>query len=142
MAREETQKTIDGEEYTFYKMKATTSLRLLTRLFKIVGAPAGAAINGISTDDIKGVLDKEINIGDMVTSLCDRLDEYIVEQTNLDILSQTVHKGSGRVKDKFDDHFKGRIGHMFKVVTAALQAEYSDFFGEGIGIQNLLNLSK
>ena len=120
---------IDGEEYTFCQLPPKRSLKLMTRIIKIVGAPLGAALNGTKSGqvDLKAVMEADIDLSLIVTALCDRLDENEVEAIIDELLSQVIHVGSGEVSKKFDAHFAGRLPHLFKVVGQALKVEYGDF---------------
>ncbi len=120
---------IDGEEYTFCQLPPKRSLKLMTRIVKIVGAPLGAALNGTKSGqvDLKAVMEADIDLSLIVTALCDRLDENEVEAIIDELLSQVIHVGSGEVSKKFDAHFAGRLPHLFKVVGQALKVEYGDF---------------
>lgn len=120
---------IDGEQYTFCQLPPKRSLKLMTRIIKIVGAPLGAALNGAKSGqvDLKAVMEADIDLSMIVTALCDRLDENEVEAIVDELLSQVIHVGGGEVSKKFDAHFAGRLPHLFKVVGQALKVEYGDF---------------
>ncbi len=133
MARETIVKTIDGLEYSFHQMPPKQSMRLLVRIFKVLGAPAGAAVSG-TAGDTESILDKDLDLSRVMGALCDRLDEDVVESIIDDLLSQAICKGHGEVSRQFDVLFGGRLPHLFKVVAAALKAEYSDFFDAWSGV--------
>ncbi|BBO74398.1 hypothetical protein DSCW_18150 [Desulfosarcina widdelii] len=132
MGREAVVKIIDDHEYTFHQMPPKQSMKLLLRIFKIVGAPAGAVADGAKAN-FKSLMDADLDISRIMGALCDRIDENEVEGIVDDLLSQAICKGRGEVSRNFDSIFKGRLPHLFKVVGAALQAEYSDFFDEWSG---------
>jgi hypothetical protein len=123
--RDPVEKTIDGEQYTFCQLPPKKSLKLLTRLVRIVGPSVGAAMGGHA--DISVVLGQEINFEKIVSAICGRLDENEVESIVDDLLSQVIHNGQGEVSKKFDVIFGGRLPHLFKVVGEALRVEYGDF---------------
>lgn len=135
--REPVKKVIDGEQYTFCQLPPKKSLKLLTRILKIIGAPIGAAIgtwDGAGpAEDVENILDREIDLGAVVRQLCDRLDENDVEYIVDMLLSQVLHAGKGEVSKVFDEHFGGRLTHLFKVIFAALEVEYADFFDGKFG---------
>jgi hypothetical protein len=131
--REPVEKIIDGEQYTFCQLPAKKSLKLLTRLTRIVGPSLGAAL-GTSSEGavgIKAMLDRHLDLGAVVAALCDRLEENEVEAIVDTLLSQVIHAGQGEVSQKFDVLFAGRLPHLFKVLGAALQLEYGDFLAGG-----------
>jgi hypothetical protein len=131
--REPVEKTIDGEKYTFCQLPAKKSLKLLTRLVKIVGPSLGAAVGSVAEGDIdiQTVLDRHLDLGAVVAALCDRLEENEVEAIVDTLLSQVIHAGQGEVSQKFEVLFAGRLPHLFKVLAAALQLEYGDFLAGG-----------
>jgi hypothetical protein len=120
---------IDGEQYTFFQMPPKRSLKLMTRIIRIIGAPLGAALNGIKSGqvDIKSVMDADLDFAMIVTALCDRLEENEVEAIVDELLSQVLHSGRGEVSKRFDALFAGRLPHLFKVLAQALKVEYGDF---------------
>ena len=123
---------INNEQYTFCQMPPKRSLRLMTKIIRIVGAPLGAALNGIKADqvDIAALLEADLDFSMIVTALCDRLDENEVEAIVDELLSQVLHAGQGEVSKQFDVIFAGRLPHLFKVVGQALKVEYGDFLAD------------
>lgn len=145
MARETVEKDIDGEVYTFYQMDPMTSVVILTKILRIIATPVGKATEQIAKSGIDNIVDADVeeivgkmNIGSIIGSLCDRLDENEVRQIIIAMLEQVHHKGKGEVSKCFNTHFKGRISHLLKVVGAAMEVEYADFFGEGSVVQDFL----
>jgi len=136
MAREAVEKDIDGEVYTFYQMKPRKSLKVLVKIFKLVGASIGKAAEGMAGKETESILD--IDIGAIMGLLADRLDETETEQVIDLLLEQVHHKGKGEVSKAFDDLFTGRMSHLLKVAGAAMEVEYADFFGEGSVLQGFL----
>jgi len=114
--------TIDGEQYTFCQLPPKRSLKLLTRIMRIVGGPLGASFKGG-----KPALDADIDLSVVVTALCDRLDENEVEAIVDELLSQVICAGRGEISRQFDAHFAGRLPHLFKVLGQAIRVEYGDF---------------
>lgn len=128
--REPVDKVIDGETYTFCQLPPKKSLKLLTRLLRIIGPTVGAAMEGIGAGNLGNVaalIGADIDLSVIVTALCDRLDENEVEAIIDTLLSQVIHNGQGEVSKKFDALFGGRLPHLFKVVGEALRVEYGDF---------------
>lgn len=127
--REPVEKVIDGDTYTFCQMSPKQSLKLLTRIVKIVGPTIGAAVDGakIGGMDIAAVIEQEMDISKIVSALCDRLDENEVEAIVDGLLSQVIHSGQGEVSKRFDVIFGGRLPHLFKVLGEAIKVEYGDF---------------
>lgn len=136
--REPVKKTIDGEEYIFCQLPPKKSMKLLTRILRIIGPALGVVVGDkTKIDDIANL---DIKPGMIVSELCSRLDENEVEHIVDTLLSQVHHCGKGELSKVFDEHFGGRLPHLFNVVFAALEVEYSDFFDGKLGevIQDLL----
>lgn len=127
--RTPTEVMIDGEQYTFCQLPPKRSLKLMTRIIRIIGGPLGAALNGVRSGkaDFNSILDADMDFSMIVTALCDRLDENEVEAIVDELLTQVLHSGTGEVSKKFDAHFAGRLPHLFKVLAQALKVEYGDF---------------
>jgi hypothetical protein len=120
---------IDGEQYTFCQLPPKRSLKLMTRIVRIIGPSLGAAM-GSSTEgnlEINSLLNQHLDLGAIVSALCDRLEENEVEAIVDELLSQVLHAGQGEVSRKFDVLFAGRLPHLFKVLAQALKVEYGDF---------------
>lgn len=135
MAREPIKKTIDDINYTFYQLAPRKSLRLLIRIFKIIGGPLGSSLD---EGGGRSVLDQNFDLGKIVSGLCDRMEVSEVESIIDELLGQVMAEGYGEVSKQFDAIFCGRIAHLFKVVYASMEAEYSDFFGGKSVLQGLL----
>jgi len=145
MAREAVEKTIDEEVYTFHQMDPMTSVLILTKILKITGTSIGKATEQMAKGGIDNLMDakvddvvRKMDIGEIVASLCDRLDENEIKQIILAMTSQVHHKGQGEISKCFSVHFKGRIMHLIKVIGVAMEVEYADFFGEGSVLQGFL----
>jgi len=129
MARETIERDIDGEIYTFYQLGAIKSHNLLRRIGAILAPVLGALANNSGTS----ILDNDVDLKAVIEALFDKLTESEGEGIILSLLSQVHHNGVGNLKNKeiVDNHFKGRLPHMYKVVYAAFEEEYSGFFGDG-----------
>ena len=136
--RETVKKTIDNQEYEFGQFPATGSLKILTRLAKIVGDPLGMFATAFGSDPKKNFLDQNIS-GDVINKavkiLVSNLDENEVIDIVKALMSQVLCEGKPIVN--FDVHFQGRLGHLFKVIKACIEVQYSDFFEGSLGFLNL-----
>ena len=137
MAREPIEKVIDGDKFIFYQLPPRKSLNLLLRIFKIIGSPLGNAI-GSNQINQKGILDSNIDIGSVVTSLCEKINVTEVELIINELVSQVICEGQGEVLKNFDNIFAGKIQLLFKVVYEMLNIEYSGFFGGKSVLQEFL----
>lgn len=140
MAKGEEEKRIDDETYTFYQMGAIKSHGLLLKIVKIVGPAFGEMVDSSDKGGLDALIDADIDMGAIIKGLCDRADETVVLNVILALLSQVTHdsgsgneSGTGNLKSEatVDTHFMGRLPHMYKVVLAAAEVQYGDFFAEG-----------
>jgi hypothetical protein len=126
-------KTIDGRRFEFFPMPAPRSIKVLTRLIKIIGEPAGVLASDYSDQKPKSIMEYQLDesmISKAIGALTERLDEDIVLDTIHEIIRPVFVDGR---RILFEQDFDGRIGHLFKVLFAALEANYSDFFDGSIG---------
>ncbi len=70
-------------------------------------------------------------LGGAVRALVERLDEDEVLQIIKNLVDTAECDGK---KIIFETHFQGKIGHLFKVVYAVLEVQYSDFLGEALSM--------
>jgi hypothetical protein len=142
--RQEVKQIIDEEEYTFYQMNPEDSLKLLTKLAKMLGISIGKALSGSPGDSLESALDTNLDVGKLIGGIAERLDEDEVMIIVKMSLSQVMHSGKGELSKPtvFNEVFKGKIAHMLKVVTAALKVEYSDFFGGSLDLKELIGKVK
>lgn len=117
--RYEQEVVVDGEHYLVHQFPATKAMKMLTRIVKLIGEPVSVLSDGFNSD-AKEILPKAVR------ALAERLDENVVEQTVKDLL-RSVFQGGTCVADRFDTHFQGRIGHMFKLLAEVLRYQYGDF---------------
>lgn len=135
--REEVTRVIENNEYVFTTLPVKTSIKTLTKLTKLIVGPIGSAING--KDTISDALG-DIDVGSLISGLSDRLDEdevYGIIETFAGVI---LHKGQ-RLSSILDAHFGGNPALLLKVIGAALEIEYANFFGSG-GVQGLISTLK
>ena len=142
--RENKTKTIDGEDFTFYQLNPFKANRLLIKLVKIAGPALGSLANSKDVKGVQGLMDSDFDAKALLDSLCDKLDEDQVDSIFKELLSQVHHSGEGSLEKEAacDVFFKGKINLMYKVVFAALEAQFGDFFGAngvfaGLKVQGL-----
>jgi hypothetical protein len=139
MAREEMTKSINGEEYTFYQLGAIQSNKLLWRIKRILGPSLIGMLNKASGEGLESLLDADVDLESVANSFYERATEGEVDFIINRLLSQVTHKGVGSLDKEatIDEHFKGELARMYKVLWEAFKHEYSDFFPDG-GIINSL----
>lgn len=131
-------KTIDGEEYTFYRLPPRHSTKILVKILKMLGPSVGS---GFKEEKIKvrSVLDVDIDIGKIITTFFDKLDLDEL-QGIIDVLFTTIiHKGEGQLSNEatYTKLFQGKQAHLYKVLFSSLEVEYGNFFGESKGLRDV-----
>jgi hypothetical protein len=144
--RELVAKTIDGRLYEFEQFKTSTAVRVLAKLTKVLGEPLAVAMSSFfkaskgsneaqKLDPETGVpissrrmLDQEVDpnaLAKAVGLLIERLDEVDV----VDLIEQLVAKSvlCDHKPVIFEMHYQGDIGHLFRVIAAALEVQYGNF---------------
>ncbi len=126
-------KSIAGRKYEFQKFGAKKSVKLLTRLLKLVGEPLSIAVGATGGGKLfESNLDPKI-LSSAVRVLVDKLDEDEV----LDLIEEFTANDNvlcDGVRVNFDNHYEGKLPELFKVLAAALEVQYGNFFGEYIGV--------
>jgi len=126
MARKKMNFNIEGKDIEVFQLPVPVSLKVLTRLTKILARPIGAAVGGSS--DSGSFLDKSIDLGDIIGSLGDKLDEDIVISTiEMTLPYLTVNQRPVNNLESFDDY--GPI-FLLKVMAKVLEVNFGDFFAE------------
>ena len=120
---------IDGQHYEFEKWGAREATVTLFQLSKIVGKPLGYAMAAFGKDASKGLLDQQINT-DLVALAFETLTSNLDENKALELIEKfsahTVYCNGAKIN--FDSHYQDRLDHCFKVVYAALEVQYGNFF--------------
>jgi hypothetical protein len=142
MSQQVERRTIDDRVYDFYQVSPKIALKVLTRVTKLLGEPLGVLggqLAGSKKDGIAALLDQDTSelLPKAMNMFIARLDENEVQQM-IDWLLQPVHvqtpddKGTRQIM--FERDFQGKIGHLMKVVLAALEVNFADFFSENTGL--------
>ena len=129
MARENSNKEIDGVKYVCLGMPATKSHAVMIELLEILGRPAFVAIATGLGDGFDSGIDKVVDVATEL--LMHKLTPETANRVVRMMLDGVQAEGVGGFdSDKiFDEHFRGRIMHMYKVIGWSIQVNYSDFFG-------------
>jgi hypothetical protein len=133
--------TIDSKIYQFEKWGADESLDVLLELVPIIGKPLGAFASAFvdkKPQDGEGLLDKEIKpemISVIFEALTQSFNKKVVKELIIKLSSQSVLCQGAKIN--FRTHYQDQLDLMFKVVYAALEVQYGNFFGALLGIVNL-----
>lgn len=114
---------IDGISYTVNMLPAAQGLKLATKLLKIIGDPLAELVK------VQGDKTKIFEILPMaVKTLTERLDEDEVVVLAKSLCSCVCKAGtSGTLDRTFDLYFRGKYGHLFKVLKEVVMYNFSDF---------------
>jgi hypothetical protein len=133
---------IDGDSYKIQCFQTSRSLKVLTRLIKMVLGPAAAAAFTTGGGKLSEILDKELDkgISDAIVRLADRLDEKEVLALFLDFASCAFPEvgSAGSCADDFETRFAGRLMHLIKLSVEVVRHNYEDFFGEGSALRSFV----
>lgn len=119
---------VDGSVYEFEKWDADTALDVLLDIVPLVGGPLGAALGSIATGE---GLDTELNpqmIGLIFEALTKNFSKSAVKPLIIKLSSEKVFSDGKKIV--FKTYYQDRLMHMFKVVHAALEVQYANFFEE------------
>ena len=140
--RETEYKEIDGVRYACDMMPATKAHKTLIELTAMVGRPVIVAIaKGASGGDLgESEVDSLAEVGTAL--LFDRLTPDSSDQVIQNVLDGVRSEGVGNLSDRitFDQHFRGRIVHLYKVFAWAVEVNYRDFFAVASSSHLLQNL--
>lgn len=124
---------IDGLQYEFQKWGADDSLRVLSRIARIIAEPAGVVIGNLvvgSKGDIKKLLDFDFD-EDMIAKAIRSLMLNLDEDVNLALIKKISSEGvmCNGAKISFNTHFQDKLDHLYDVVLAGLEVQYGNFLG-------------
>jgi len=132
-------KIIDGDQYTICLLPTTQGWNLFVKILRFLGVPVGLSMgNNFNIDMTLDDIFRDFNIGRIVSELCGRINEDETDLIIKTLLSQVLIKDKGTASEVFEEHFAGRYKHLLKVVLAAMEVNYADFFGGKLDLQSLL----
>lgn len=122
---------VDGQTYSFEKWGAEEALKTLIKISKIAGKPIGLFLGVLldKKEDGESLIDKELK-SDMlavaIESLTANLDEDVCVALIKKLTSDKVWCANKPIN--FNTHYEDKLDHMFKVVAAAVEVQYGNFF--------------
>jgi hypothetical protein len=129
---------IEGLQYSFQKWGADSSTDALLDLSGIVSKPLGAGVGalfGKKKDEAEGDAkpNQAESIGLIMEALLDRVsaNKGICKALIKKFASENVLCDGKKIS--FDSHYTDRMPHLFKVVQAAVEVQFGNFFGEFLG---------
>ena len=139
MGKEPVEKKIDGDIYTFYFLPPRISVMVLVKLTKIIGPAIGAAFPKDKTVKMKDILDMDINIGDAINMLVEKIDAAETQNIIDIIFKNTLCKGRGKLIEEavYNELFTGNIKLLFTILKEGLGVQYGNFFDESNVLEKL-----
>ena len=140
--RELIKEAIDGEVYTFGYLMTSEAVKVSIEVSKILLPAMGHVFSGIAVKkEVKDIAEANINMLNLdkcFAALADKLDP--IQQLALyQKLVSVVTMDSGMMV--FEEHFKGRPGHLLKVAKKSFEVNCGDFFESAIGFVGLKKTS-
>lgn len=114
---------VQGVKYKVTQFVATKSVTIFEKVLKLIGSPVGMLANSLEEEVTGDLVSKAIG------AMTENLDPVRDIPLFKDILStsQIVEEDGTHREINFDIDFAGRIGHLFRVLYAILEFQYSDF---------------
>jgi hypothetical protein len=121
-------KKVDGAEYEFSFLPPSTALKVLARINKLLLPSLGSIFSKLGKGGLMDTDFSSLNFESAATMLAERMDEDQILETIKELVGTVRHKTGMEVN--FDVDFLGKPLHLLKVVKAALEVNYGDFFVE------------
>ena len=115
--------TIDGISYRVQMLPAEQGMKVLTRLLKLIGEPLAELIK------VQGNKEKIFEIlPSAIKTLVLKLDDEEVLQLAKELTSAVIKGNTSATLDReFNLYFRGKYGHLMKVLLEVVKFNYSDF---------------
>lgn len=119
---------VDGKCYAFEKWGAEDSLDVLLDIAPIIGGPIGQALGSAFSKDGEG-LNTEVTagiLGQVLDGLMKNMRKDVVKPIVKKLCAEKVLCDGKKVS--FNLHYQDDLIHLFKVMRAALEVQYGNFF--------------
>lgn len=117
---------IDGQRYEFEKWGAEASYDTLLDMAKVIGKPLGLAVAAFGGGGLDEELPKDA-VAAVFDAICQGLgDKTLTKALTKKVVAEKVYCDGKKVV--FDEHYKDRLDHMFRVLWAGLEVQYGNFF--------------
>ena len=133
IVREETRE-IDGITYTTRVFPASEALELAARLARMVDSQSWAAMLEVEVDELGGALSNPVLMLDGIISAAAKVEpaefpalaRALLKRTTADRVQIGASEVAGADLGKaFDEHFAGRLGHLFEVLVWVAQVGFA-----------------
>ena len=118
----------DDLKYICEQMPATVALRAQVEAVDIIGQPALVAIASVVGNGLDTSADAVVDA--LTGAITRKLTPDRAERLAFLMLKGVRCEGIGDLTDRdtFDEHFRGRLMHMYAVVFWSIGVNYADFF--------------
>jgi hypothetical protein len=124
------ERLIDGSTFSVTQLPAMRGVKMLNRLFRVLGPPAARALGGVNVAELasRGLAGLDVGaLAEAVPLLADRLTEAELEALVRELLETATIDGRP-LMPTFDLTMQGRVGTVLKLVGFALEVNYGSFF--------------
>lgn len=123
---------VDELKYEFEKWGAEDSYDTLLDLAKLCGKPIGLAVSAFGGGNLDEELRPDI-ISTVFQSIVDGIgDKSVTKAVTKKLVSEKCFCNGAKIN--FNTHYQDRLDHMFKVMWAALEVQYGNFFVALLGL--------
>ena len=137
-------RNIDGLEYRFSQMGAEQATELLMEISSSVGETVGLLVGPLTSflrpgkADLNSKLDEPFDpelFAKAARAFFNSTDKKKVVRVLKEFIGDNACTCDNK-KINFNVHYQGKLGHMFKVFFAALEAQYGNFSDVLRGVQS------
>ncbi len=119
---------IDDASYSISLFPADQGLKVMAKLFKLIGEPI-MQLSQAGQDKAN----MQQHLATAIKSLAAKIVEEEVVALAKTLCSVVTKQGSSQTLDKeFNTYFRGKYGHLFKLLTEVVEYNFADFL-EGLG---------
>ena len=132
--RDESTRVIDGTSYQYTQLDTTSSLLQLTELRDAFGESLGHLIGFAKIPSGGSILDADLNSSALAEAMA-AFSKAMPGPKFVEFMQRAIKNArlDGGAMIVFNDHFRGRLMHLFKVAMFCLESEYADFLdGKGL----------
>lgn len=130
MGRQAESRTIDDIDVTVQQLPARRGERVFHRIMTAVGPALGAAAGGLG-DGGAAVLDMDVDLGEAIRVLFDRLTWQELESIQKELLETaqvTIDGKTGLLLPVVDELLAGKVGTLLKITAFAVEVNFRDLF--------------
>jgi hypothetical protein len=119
------ERVIDEHTYEFQKWGAEESVQTLLQIGGLAGKPLMQAVSAVGSQEGKQKLELDV-LGAAIGSLIENAHNPMTMALIKKLSSEKVLCDGKKIN--FDHHYQDRLDHLFRVVSAAVEVQYGNFF--------------